>query len=238
MGKRQNGTIIVLGMGAYPYLLRGIKGYKISVSLKPLTDNAGSVKLVVFTGGEDVCPKLYGGLDRGVSIYSVRRDGMEAEIFKVCAKHGIKMVGICRGLQFLNVMAGGQLWQHINHHNNSSHAVHVPAIGTTITVNSFHHQMVALPSGATPLLWAHPRVATFGLDPRCVIHMDVKPEIEGAVYPEINAFGVQYHPELMDLGAPGRNLFLNMLNSFLSMDTKQFAVAYGERLDYGRSENH
>lgn len=227
MGKHKSKTIIVLGMGLYPFLFWEVEGYRISTSLKPLVQNPSSVKLVVFTGGEDLHPELYGGKDRGISFYNARRDKMEVEIFEACEKHKIKMVGICRGLQLLNVMAGGKLWQHVNRHTPVLHEVYAPIVGTTIDVNSYHHQMVALPSGSTPLLWTQPKIASFYFDYACKIHADVDMEVESAVYPKINAFGVQYHPEDMVIGSAGHKFFLNMVNNFLSMDIEQFAITYG-----------
>lgn len=49
MGKHKDNTIIVLGMGLYPYLLWEIESHRVSMSLKPLVNNPKSVKLVVFT---------------------------------------------------------------------------------------------------------------------------------------------------------------------------------------------
>lgn len=178
---------------------------------------------------------MYGGRDRGVSFYNIRRDKMEIEIYKACRKHNIKMVGICRGLQFLNVMAGGKLWQHLNNHTPVLHEVYTPTAATTITVNSYHHQMVELPSGSIPILWAQPKIASFYFDHMCKIHQEVEKEIEAAVYPEINAFGVQYHPEDMVTKTAGRQIFLNMVNNFLSMDIDQFVMAYGG--DHGRAQS-
>jgi gamma-glutamyl-gamma-aminobutyrate hydrolase PuuD len=224
---KHKSIIIVLGMGYYPALFWEIGHHRISTNLKPLLQEPESVKLVVFTGGEDLHPEMYGGKDRGVSIYNIRRDKMEIEVFKVCMKHDIKMVGICRGLQFLNVMAGGKLWQHVNNHNPTFHEIHSPAVGTEILVNSYHHQMVVLPSGSIPLLWAQPKVSTFYFDYECRAHSDVEMEVEAAIYPDINAFGVQYHPEWMVEKAAGHKLFLSMVRAFLSMTVEQFVVAYG-----------
>lgn len=235
MGKHKNSIIIVLGMGWYPGLFWEIGKHRIATTLKPLVQSPNAVKLVVFTGGEDIHPSFYNGVDCGLSVSNVYRDNMEKTIFKECLKRKIKMVGICRGLQFLNVMAGGKMWQHITNHTPVLHSVYAPAVGTSIMVNSFHHQMVELPSGSVPILWAQPKVADVYFDFQCQMKKDVEMEIEAAVYPELNAFGVQYHPEDMSEKAAGRRFFISMVRAFLSMPADKFASIYGG--EHGRSQN-
>jgi len=116
----------------------------------------------LFTGGHDVNPKLYGDekTPHCGEICDIR-DKMEAYIFhEVVLKKNKSALGICRGIQFINAMLGGTLYQdiptelpsNINHakgHTESpAHNVHIlpgsplhKLIGKeSLEVNSSHHQ--------------------------------------------------------------------------------------------------
>ncbi len=87
-------------------------GGEITTDPAVLFADPGSIKLVCFTGGSDVSPELYGhrNLESGCN---KARDEKEVLIFEMAKKHGIPMTGICRGSQFLNVMCGGTMVQHL-----------------------------------------------------------------------------------------------------------------------------
>lgn len=70
---------------------------------------------VIFTGGEDVTPFLYGEQRLPDTQSNIVRDREEIDIFKELA-WDLPKIGICRGAQFLNVMSGGRLWQHVDNH--------------------------------------------------------------------------------------------------------------------------
>lgn len=101
----------------------------------------GSADLVCFTGGSDVSPHLYG--EKNVrSFCDARRDDLEQKIFQACVENQIPMVGICRGGQFLNVMNGGKMWQHVDGHAGSRHMVKDLETGFSWLCTSTHHQMM------------------------------------------------------------------------------------------------
>ena len=98
------------------------------------------IALVVFTGGEDVYPELYGE-EIGFRTYcSPSRDEYEVKMFEFAKKHNIPCAGICRGSQFLCVMAGGKLAQDITGHAGWDHEI-ATKDGRKLTCNSSHHQM-------------------------------------------------------------------------------------------------
>jgi hypothetical protein len=67
--------------------------------------------LVVFTGGSDVSPYIYGEEPAGARGCDPVRDEYEKAIFEVCKIKGTPMIGICRGGQLLNVLSGGRMIQ-------------------------------------------------------------------------------------------------------------------------------
>jgi len=160
------------------------------------------VALVVFTGGTDVNPSLYGEkfgkYTGGPDKY---RDEHEQNVFYRANTLGIPMAGICRGSQFLCVMAGGKLVQHVTNHGGY-HDIRTHD-GKLIECNSTHHQMQFPPHGAQILAMAEPRRSTCYLngDDEEIGHL-LPGDVEVVYYPNINALGIQYHPEWLEANHP------------------------------------
>ena len=62
------------------------------------TDNLEEANVVIFTGGEDVDPEMYGMKKHPTTFSNIRRDRTEEEIFKKIRPDQL-VVGICRGLR-------------------------------------------------------------------------------------------------------------------------------------------
>ncbi len=102
--------------------------------------------LVQFTGGSDVSPHLYG--EKNVRSHcDASRDIYEQKIFEQCRALGKPMVGICRGGQFLNVMNGGKMWQHVDGHI-IPHNITDQLTNDVYKCTSTHHQMMRPNTGA------------------------------------------------------------------------------------------
>lgn len=140
----------------------------------PLTTDSDDVSQLLntvdgllFTGGQDVDPTVYGNLSVHAGELtgetSPQRDVMEAKLLGVALVRDIPILGICRGIQSINAMLGGTLWQdlpsqrrsNIEHHGKSPYdkPVHKVEVvpGTPLaaclgagdlSVNSYHHQAV------------------------------------------------------------------------------------------------
>lgn len=105
-----------------------------------ITVDPGKADLICFTGGADVSPMLYNSTKHKLTCNNLQRDEDCAEIFYNFLGT-VPMIGICRGGQFLNVMCGGEMIQHVSGHN-TSHDAYSPATGEVIKVTSTHHQMM------------------------------------------------------------------------------------------------
>ena len=101
-------------------------------------DNDLDPDLVCFTGGEDVSPELYGDKKHQYTYSNPHRDAREIDLFEQYLD--IPKVGICRGGQFLNVMNGGRMYQHVQNHTRN-HMLIDSGTGLRIPVTSTHHQM-------------------------------------------------------------------------------------------------
>lgn len=145
---------------------------------------------VLFTGGVDLHPKLYGEeIDPKCGDIAEVRDAFEARLFALTEEAEIPVFGICRGIQSMNVFAGGSLHQHRDGHHNVRHGVEVAEgsrlhkiLGKTqINTNSFHHQCVKEIAPGL-IVTAHAEDGT----------------VEAIERPGERFFvGVQWHPELL-----------------------------------------
>ncbi len=111
----------------------------------------------LFCGGGDIDPRYYGERkDQSVKNICSLRDEFECLLFDSVYKSGKPIMGICRGMQIINVFLGGSLHRHIDGHmqiedkKTRTHYVYFQdeSILSNITslnrvkVNSFHHQAV------------------------------------------------------------------------------------------------
>ena len=171
---------------------------------------------LLLTGGDDVDPAWYGA-DRSPLSYppNRERDLFELALFAAARQRELPILGICRGIQLINVALGGTLYQDLPaerpgpvDHNRAapradrSHAIRLApgsltaeALGgTSLWVNSFHHQGIRdLAPGLVATGWSEDELVE---------------SVEGAEgQPWMVA--VQWHPEEMyaDVRAPERGLF-------------------------------
>lgn len=110
---------------------------KLNREIKVVTAN-DKPDLLVFTGGEDVFPGFYGEGTGQYTHHNKNRDELESDTYYNLM--GIPKLGICRGAQFLTVMNGGKLIQHVNNHGQE-HTIQNED-DEVIKVTSTHHQMM------------------------------------------------------------------------------------------------
>ena len=161
-------------------------------TIAPLLDRLDGVCL---SGGPDIDPEGYGEHDRDPQLGPTEPDldAYELAVAQLADARKMPILGVCRGVQTLNVARGGTLHQHLGDHRQTepgrvaTHSVRIDpdsrlarVVGVTeAEVNSFHHQAAArLGGGLRAVAWA-PDGTVEGL------------ESEG---PELY-LGVQWHAE-------------------------------------------
>ena len=163
---------------------------------------------LILTGGNAVDPRRYGEENHGLCRLVIpRRDELEQEAFEHCVGEGKPVLGVCRGMQFVNVALGGRMLQDlrittVEHEQDGErsrfHTVDVvPGTRTaaivggerTVRVNSRHHQGLRAQHVAPDLRVS--AVAPDGVvegveavDGRFVIGVQFHPELPGEV-PEV-----------------------------------------------------
>ena len=159
--------------------------------------------LIVFAGGADVDPELYGQKRMPFTQYHRARDDYEKAVYEEAVKVGKPMFGICRGAQFLHVMNGGQLWQHVeNHAISGTHTIWDLEDEVLLEANSYHHQMLALNDKIEVLACTKDQVSKIFISDEMNIDLrkekDPSPEleIEAGMYYDTKCFFVQGHPEV------------------------------------------
>ncbi len=155
----------------------------------------------LFTGGQDVSPELYNEIPMAGLVESCRkRDILEGIVLAKALEKNKAVLGICRGIQFINVSLGGTLFQDIpsqhpsetEHHQHAPydvpiHDVTIPAgsplyqcLGVEqLPVNSYHHQAVRELA---------PRLKAMACSPDGLIEAVYMPEKKFL-------WAVQWHPE-------------------------------------------
>lgn len=172
-----------------------------------------NVALVLFTGGEDVSPELYNHIPSRLTYCSAQRDKYEVDVFNEVLKLKLPMTGVCRGSQFLCVMAGGTLFQHVTGHGGT-HKCRIYD-GRVIEMSSTHHQMQNPPKDAQILAWAEPKLSNVYIGSNDEQLDPPEYEYECVHYPNINAVGMQYHPEMMSVNSNGFKFASELIDSFL-----------------------
>lgn len=190
-------------------------------------------KLVLFTGGSDVDPRLYGETSpKGICQTNPKRDLLEAKIFDRARKFGIKMTGICRGSQFINVMSGGRMMHHINGHAGGCHDVETSK-GEVFEANTLHHQMSIPPEDGYVIGWAkEPLSSVYIGDEDKPVEWE-KPETEIVLIPRTLCLGAQWHPEMMGIRTPGYRYYYHLIQKFLRTDIEKFTDEYVKKAELG-----
>ena len=176
--------------------------------------------LLVTGSGSDLASELYGEKQRHkFTRMSVRRATMELGVAQVAYRADVPMLGICGGMQSMNVALGGTLYQDIHAQlntpiehlptcaaTNTVHSVHIAPHSllrritrkSCIEVNSSHHQSVKK---------VGPKLISTAVAPDGVIEA-----IEG---PDRSFFlGVQWHPEFLhDRDPVQRRLFAALIRA-------------------------
>lgn len=155
--------------------------------------------VLVIWGGGDISPAIYNRdvhPRTGAGDRITGRDRIEVALARKAIEIGMPIFGVCRGAQLVCAMAGGILVQHVTGHTNSGHLITLKS-GKRIPYTTLHHQMMYPWKVKHELLGWTSRLSHVyeGVSEEEAKLIEVEPEI--VVFPEINSFGVQGHPEFM-----------------------------------------
>ena len=170
---------------------------------------------LVLPGGPDPHPSLWGEPVHPTTVIDETRDRLEYELLAGCIERRIPVLGVCRGLQVINVALGGSLVQDlphapVDHRGGGDRAVLAHQLRllegsrlagiserTSLSVNTAHHQAVGrLGRKLVTSAWA---------EDGCVEAIEWADD-------DLWLVGVQYHPEDLHRAEPAH---LRLFTAFL-----------------------
>ncbi|MGL6106934.1 gamma-glutamyl-gamma-aminobutyrate hydrolase family protein [Romboutsia sp.] len=175
----------------------------------PLVDNVDNIPCLLdlcdgllVSGGNDIHPIFFNEQPhKNIGDVNYKIDKFQIELTKLALERNLTFLGICKGLQVLNVACGGSLYQDLSevhketiiHHQKcdynelwhkvkfNNNSILYDLFGKEIWVNSYHHQ-------AIKYLGENLKVTSTSYDGI----------IEGVEMADKDfVVGVQFHPELM-----------------------------------------
>lgn len=162
---------------------------------------------LILSGGNDVSPEIYGEEPLSkLRELNPERDYFEIELLKEAIIQNKPVLGICRGFQLMNTAFGGTLYQDASYNEQYNlqhmqqtdptfpiHSIKIKEgsiihsiLGSSIKVNSLHHQMLKdVSKDFHPTAWS-------------------KDGVIEAIEKNDGSFiiGVQWHPEILSEGTP------------------------------------
>ena len=209
----------VMAAGGLPMLFPITEDESVLESVLELVDG------ILLTGGADLDPRLYGGNaeDANLGVHVDIRERAEYRVLDYIFAHDVPMLGICRGIQLLNVYQGGTLYEHLADHlpetdedgveikhwqdidySLPSHKVRLVE-GTLVAdmlgvdevmTNSMHHQGIKQLS---------PNLQAMAYGPGGLVEAVCVPELTFAV-------GLQWHPEYLGAHADMNRIFERLVS--------------------------
>ena len=189
-----------------------------SMPATPLTTlNPGELSqcsALLLPGGGDITPAFFGEHNTGSRNIDTELDILQFQAIEFALRHRMPILGICKGMQVINVALGGTIVQDMNdstlhryHHGDRYHHTTIAPnsclydlYGSELLVNSAHHQCVGqLGNGLRAIQWC--------TADNC---------IEAIVHESLPILGLQWHPERLHLPEASGKPVLNFLGSLIA----------------------
>ena len=192
----------------YVRALTEVAGCDVAVLTGPIHDPAGYLRrfdaLVLGGHQSDVHPDRYGGSPRAGQLYDPDRDETALRLVAAAIAADLPILGICRGMQELNVALGGTLRDlgdtHVEDLSLPRDEQYLPAHRVRCTPGGVLHRMTGEPELAVNSLH-HQGIDRVGAPLR--VEAVVDDVVEAISLPDARfCLGVQWHPEWHAAGDP------------------------------------
>ncbi len=153
---------------------------------------------LLLPGGGDITPAFFGELNKGSRTVDTELDILQFQALELCIRHRLPVLGICKGMQLINIAFGGTIIQDMPEaglHLTSGRDLYHPTLiepgsllcflyGRTAQVNSAHHQCLN----------------KIGSGLHVIQHCPIDHCPEAIAHESLPILGVQWHPERLDAG--------------------------------------
>lgn len=164
-----------------------------------VTLNPGEVSAcqgLILPGGGDITPGFFGQQNKGSLNIDTELDILQFQAFDLCLKNSLPVLGICKGMQLINIALGGTIIQnmpntslHLASHGDLYHDTNIvqgsflsELYGECALVNSAHHQCIQ----------------TLGKNLKEIQHSTIDNCPEAICHDSLPILGLQWHPERLD----------------------------------------
>lgn len=167
---------------------------KLDINLRIISNfqsiKVGNFDLLILTGGGSIHKE------------QPDRDNIEKKLFEYALKNGIPIIGICRGMQYINIMLSGSISENatlkVDRPNKIDHSVKIK--DDIIKVNNYHNDIIFYSDLSNEL------------EPLAI---DVENETIEAYYKK-GILGVQWHPEREFTDEYSKNYSTNLIKKFIN----------------------
>ncbi|MBP9779073.1 gamma-glutamyl-gamma-aminobutyrate hydrolase family protein [Candidatus Gracilibacteria bacterium] len=172
--------------------------YIIPCNVKNIDSYIESMDAFIFPGGIDIDPAIYGEELNGSIGMVTKNDEFLLNFMQSIIESGKPILGICKGMQLMNIYFGGKLIQHLpNADFHDQYERQYESVDTAIVeMESFLHGVFStreLPINSLH----HQAIATLGKDLKIVAMSKFDGTIEGIKHIHLPLYGVQWHPECL-----------------------------------------
>jgi len=137
----------------------------------------------IISGGDDLDPSFYGETNIASTPTLKEIDLLDKKLVNYCVDNKLPLLGICRGMQAINIFLGGTLFQDIKNHIDRFHKIKGldPLFEDEFMVNTYHHQAIKDLAKGLKVIAIHEEDGI----------------IEAVMHEKLPIIAIQWHPEQM-----------------------------------------
>lgn len=193
-----------------------------------------SCHAVILPGGGDITPAFFGERNNGSRSIDTELDILQFKALDFCISRSLPIIGICKGMQVINVAFGGTLYQDLptskihqyQKPETKKHNRHNKAFSGSACGDQYHDTIIAPGTYLADLYGEqlivnsahHQGLHTIGRELTPIQWCKEDQCVEAIIHNKLPIYGLQWHPERIDNSRTGAcgDLLLNFFSSLIS----------------------